>query len=76
MTYTSSSRIQSLDDVRQFFHHLRHERRLDFDPHEMFESYVTCEGGALSLSECPLYNRLMDEAIEVCRREGMKIEEI
>ena len=78
MTYSTSSHIRTIEDVQAFFRHLREERHMSIGPDEMFESHVSCQGGIhmMSLSECPLYNRLMDECIEVCRREGVKIEEM
>lgn len=75
MTYTSASHIGSLEEARNFFRHLVSERRVSFHPDNMFESYVTCEGGVntFTLQECSLYNRLMDECFKVCEREGVDI---
>lgn len=75
MTYTSDSHIMSVKDVKTFFHHLVSERKVNFHPDDMFEDYVSCEGGinTFTLGECAIYNRLMDESFAVCNNEGVDI---
>ena len=75
MTYTSDSHIMSVKDVKTFFHHIVSERKVNFHPDDMFEDYVSCEGGinTFTLGECAIYNRLMDESIAVCNNEGVDI---
>lgn len=78
MTYTSESHIKSVKDVEAFFHHIVSERRVNFHPDDMFEDYVSCEGGinTFTLGECAVYNRLMDESFAICVNEGVNIYEI
>lgn len=75
MTYTSESHIKSVRDVEAFFHHIVSERKVNFHPDDMFEDYVSCEGGinTFTLGECAIYNRLMDESFAVCNNEGVDI---
>lgn len=78
MTYTSKSHIKSVKDVETFFHHIVSERKVNFHPDDMFEDYVSCEGGinTFTLEECAIYNRLIDECFAVCKKEGVDIYEI
>ncbi len=75
MTYTSESHIMSVKDVKTFFHHIVSERKVNFHPDDMFEDYVSCEGGinTFTLGECAIYNRLMDESFAICENEGIDI---
>lgn len=75
MTYTSESHIKSVKDVETFFHHIVSERKVNFHPDDMFEDYVSCEGGinTFTLGECAVYNRLMDESFAICENEGVDI---
>ena len=75
MTDTSDSHIMSVQDVKTFFHHIVSERKVNFHPDDMFEDYVSCEGGinTFTLGECAIYNRLMDESFAVCNNEGVDI---
>ena len=75
MTYTSESHLKSVKDVETFFHHIVSERKVNFHPDDMFEDYVSCEGGinTFTLGECAIYNRLMDESFAVCNNEGVDI---
>lgn len=73
MKYTGKSHIESVKDVEAFFRHLAYERNLSFHPDDMFEDYVSCENRTLSLEECSVYDRLMDESFIVCRNEGADI---
>lgn len=75
MTYTSDSHIMSVKDVKTFFRHIVSERKVNFHPDDMFEDYVSCEGGinTFTLGECAIYNRLMDESFAVCNNEGVDI---
>jgi len=65
----------SVKDVKTFFHHIVSERKVNFHPDDMFEDYVSCEGGinTFTLGECAIYNRLMDESFAVCNNEGVDI---
>ena len=75
MTYNNESHIKSVEDVKAFFHHLVDERKVNFHPDDMFEDYVSCEGGinSFALGECALYNRVMDESFKDCDKEGVDI---
>ena len=78
MIYTNESHILSVKDVEAFFHHIVFERKVNFHPDDMFEDYVSCEGGinTFTLEECAIYNRLMDECIVICKSEDVDIYEI
>lgn len=78
MIYTNESHIRSVKDVEVFFHHIVFERKVNFHPDNMFEDYVSCEGGinTFTFEECAIYNRLMDESFKICENEGVDIYEI
>ena len=78
MTYNNESHIKSVEDVKTFFHHLVDERKVNFHPDDMFEDYVSCEGGinTFTLEECALYNRRMDESFKACDNNGVDIYEV
>ena len=78
MNYTKDSHITSVKEVESFFHHIVFERKVNFHPDDMFEEYVSCEGGinTFTLSECAIYNRLMDECFVVCENNAIDIYEI
>ena len=78
MVYTTDSHITTVKDVETFFHHIVFERKVNFNPDDMFEDYVSCEGGinTFTIEECAIYNRLMDENFAVCKKEGVDIYEI
>lgn len=75
MNYNSNSHIVTLKDVKSFFHHIVYDRKVNFHPDDMFEDYVSCEGGVntFTLEECAIYNRLMDESFAVCKKEKIDI---
>lgn len=75
MTYNSNSHIKSVKDVETFFHHIVFDRKVNFHPDDMFENYISCEGGinTFTLEECVIYNRLMDEIFKACEKEGVDI---
>ena len=78
MTYSPSSHIKTVKDVETFFHHIVSERKVNFHPDNMFEDYVSCEGGisTFTIDECAIYNRLMDESFNVCKNADVDIYEI
>ena len=78
MAYTNESHINFVKDVKTFFHHIVFERKVNFHPDDMFEDYVSCEGGinTFTLEECAIYDRLMDECFVVCKNEDADIYEI
>lgn len=75
MIYGKENHILSTKDVETFFHHLVYERKVNFHPDDMFEDYVSCEGGinTFTIDECAIYNPLMDECFRVCDNEGVDI---
>ena len=75
MFFGIENHILSTKDVETFFHHLVYERKVNFHPDDMFEDYVSCEGGinTFTIDECAIYNRLMDECFRVCDNEGVDI---
>ena len=75
MQYNRESKIATIDDVKEFFHHLVSERNLNFHPDDRFEDYVSSDDGEASFSqeECAVYNRLMDESFDVCEKNGVDI---
>ncbi len=75
MKYNNDSKIATIDDVKEFFHHLVCECNLNFHPNDRFEDYVSCGDGSNTFSqeECAVYNRLMDESFDVCEKNGVDI---
>ena len=78
MIYTNESQIKTVKDVEAFFHHIVFERKVNFHPDDMFENYVSCEGGinTFTFEECAIYNRLMDECFDVCEKGDVDIYKI
>ena len=75
MKYNANSHIMTVKDVETFFHHIVFERNVNFHSDDMFEDYVSCEGGinTFTLGECTVYNRLMDESFAICEKEVIDI---
>ena len=75
MQYNKETRITSVDDVKEFFHHLVYERKVAFHPDDRFEDYVSRENyqNTFSPDEWAIYNRLMDESFDVCEKNGVDI---
>ena len=75
MKYTTNSHINSVKEVEKFFQYLVEERKLNFHPDEDFMNYVSYSSGERTFSdeECQLYNRLMDECFEVCKKAEVDI---
>lgn len=78
MIYTIESHIKTVKDVEAFFHHIVFERKVNCHPDDMFENYVSCEGGinTFTFEECAIYNRLMDECFDVCEKGDVDIYKI
>ena len=66
--YTQESHITTLEDVEDFFHHIVYDLDINFHPDDDFKDYVSYETGERTMDDeqAELYNRLMDEAFEVC----------
>ena len=78
MLYNSKSNITTVEDVKQFFHYLVSDRKVNFHPDDDFGQYVSMQTGEpfFSKEEVPIYNRLMEEAFCVCENNGADIYEI
>ena len=74
--YTQDFHITTVDDVRDFFHHIVYDLNINFHPDDDFKSYVHYKTGEKMMDEeqAELYNRLMDEAFEVCDDEDLVYE--
>lgn len=78
MMYDINKHIKTIDDVKEFFHHLAYERNLNFHPDDDFVDYVCLEDNCATFSkdEVALYNRLMSEAFEICKTKDVDIYEL
>lgn len=76
--YTETDHINTTEDVKQFFHHIVQDRKINFNPDDAFEMYVSIETHEPSFTaeECKLYNRLMEESFCICEKENADIYEI
>lgn len=76
--YTETDHIGTTEDVKQFFQHIVQDRKINFNPDDAFEMYVSIETHEPSFTaeECKLYNRLMEESFSVCEKENADIYEI
>ena len=72
------TRVSYYDGRRSqdFFHHIDYDLEINFHPDDDFKDYVSYETGERTMNDeqAELYNRLMDEAFEVC--EGDQVYEI
>ena len=75
MDYNVDSHILSVDDVKLFFHHLIDERKVNFHPDDDFANYISLKDQTPTFSneEVAIYNRLMDESFEVCKKASVDI---
>ena len=77
MQYNKDSHINNVDDVRKFFHYIVEDRNVNFNPDDMFEDYMLSDGTtAFTPDECEIYNRLAEEAFDICEKEESDIYEI
>lgn len=77
MQYNKDSHINNVDDVRKFFHYIVEERNVNFNPDDMFRDYMLADGSnAFTPEECEIYNRLVEEAFNICDKENVDIYEI
>ena len=74
--YTSDSHITTVEEVEAFFRHIIFDLDINFHPDDDFKDYVNTTTGERSMDDkqAELYNRLMDEAFEVCGDEDMVYE--
>ena len=75
MSYIAESHINSVEDVKTFFHHLVHDCKVNFHPDDNFADYISIEAKTPSFTndEVSIYNRLMDECFDVCKTAGVDI---
>ena len=73
--YTQSSHITTVEEVKSFFDHIVNELGINFHPDDDFKDYVCYETGERTMDDiqAKLYNRLMDEAFDVCGEEVYEI---
>lgn len=71
--YNIHSQINTVDDVRKFFHHLIYERNVNLHPDDMFEDYMSSDGVGFPPEECFVYNSLMKKCFDVCEKEQVDI---
>ena len=66
--YAQESHITTVEEVKDFFHHIVYDLGINFHPDNDFRDYVSYETGERTMDDeqAELYNRLMDEAFEVC----------
>lgn len=74
MNYTPESKITTVKEVRALFKHLVQERKISFQPDELFRT--DSAEYTLTEDECNLYNSLMDQAFDVCEKFNSDIYEI
>ena len=73
--YTQESHITTAEEVKDFFDHIVNELNINFHPDDDFKDYVSYNTGERTMNDelAELYNRLMDEAFEVCGEEVYEI---
>jgi len=73
--YTSSTHITTAEEVKRFFRHIVYDLDINFHPDDDFREYVNHETGGRTMDDeqAALYNRLMDEAFDVCGDEVYEI---
>ena len=74
--YTSDSHLTTIEEVKAFFRHIVYDLDINFHPDDDFKDYVNTTTGERSMDDeqAELYNRLMDEAFEVCGDEDLVYE--
>ena len=75
MVCTNENHIISVKDVKTFFHYIVYGRKVIHHLEELFEYFASSEGVlyTFSLEECSIFNRLMDDCSNVCKKEGVEI---
>lgn len=73
--YTHDSHITNAEEVKDFFHHIVNALDINFHPDDDFKDYVSYETHERTMDDeqAELYNRLMDEAFDVCSEEVYEI---
>lgn len=70
MKYDKEKQITTVNDVKDFFHHIVYERKVNFHPDEDFESYINYDNKIPTFTpdEVKAYNRLIDQSFDVCEK--------
>lgn len=78
MKYNNDSHINSVEDVKTFFHYLVYDCHVNFHPDEDFKNYICYEDKTVTFTtdEVELFNRLMDESFDMCSKEKIDIYQI
>ena len=73
--YTQDSHITTVEEVENFFNHIVNELGINFHPDDDFKNYICYETGERTMDDeqAGLYNRLMDEAFDVCGEDVYEI---
>ena len=73
--YTQESHITSVEEVKDFFSHIVYDLDINFHPDDVFKDYANYANGERTMDDeqAELYNRLMDEAFDVCGEDVYEI---
>lgn len=74
--YTRDSHITTVEEVKDFFRHIVFDLDINFHPDDDFKEYVNYETGERTMDDeqAEIYNRLMEEAFDVCDNDDMVYE--
>ena len=69
--YSQNSHITTVEEVKDFFHHIVYDLEINFHPDDDFCAYINNETGESAMDDrlAALYNRLMEEAFVACNDE-------
>ena len=75
MNYSNKSHINTVTDIKAFFHHLVDERKVNFHPDDDFAKYISLDDKTPMFTdeEVAVYNRLMEESFDACEAAGVDI---
>ena len=71
--YSSIQQINSIKDVRTFFHHLVYELNIIFHPDDLFEEIAGPNDTFFTPHTMSLYDQLMDRCFSICTEYGEDI---
>ena len=73
--YSQESHITNVEEVRDFFRHIVFDIDINFHPDDDFRNYVCDRTNkkAMDDEQAELFNRLLDEAFDVCGDEVYEI---
>lgn len=68
-------RIETVEDVKEFFEVLHNKYKLAFHPDDPFEDYVSIESGTPTFTngEAIYLNEVMNQCFEVCEKNDVEI---